>query len=166
MKEAFLFLYKKPELQIAYPVTIVVACSYMFWPIYSFFTIPLSIKGKTFSISKITLLAALFNLAGNLLFISRYGVWAALITTYLSYMIFGIGGVLYKENRTSLEKYINVKKFVSGMIFMNILLLAIAYLLKDADYTFKILLSVFSIAGIYIVFKKILNIKFSQLNWL
>ncbi len=166
MKEVFFVLYKKPELQTAYSVTIVVACSYMFWPIYSFFTIHLSIKGKTFSISKISLLAALFNIAGNLFFIHRWGIWAALISTYLSYVIFGIGGILYKENRLSLEKYINIKKFIAGMIFLNIVMLITAYSLKDAGYIYKLLLSSLSIAALSIIFKRTLELKFKKLAWL
>ncbi len=153
-KEGFSFLFRNPSLQEAYPITILVLSSYMFWSIYSFFTYPLSIKGQTFSISKITLLAAAFNLVGNFVFIPHYGIWGALVVTYLSYMIFGFAGLLNKENRTYLNRYINVFPLSALLLVINVMLFVIAYSIKDEGVIVKIGLTVFILCFSLFIFKK------------
>jgi O-antigen/teichoic acid export membrane protein len=152
MKEAFLFLFRKPELQQAYPVAIVVMCSYMFWSTYTFFTYPLSIQKKTFSISRISLFAAVINLVINIFLIPVWGIWAAVATTYFSYMIFGVAGILNKKNREFLNAYMNVTRLCLGTTLLNIAFFVMAYLCKDNSYVVKILLSLsvlLALAGCY-----------------
>ncbi|WP_448699643.1 oligosaccharide flippase family protein [Mucilaginibacter sp. AW1-3] len=155
-KEIFFFLFRKPELREAYPIAIVVLCSYMFWSIYTFFTYPLSIKNKTFSVSVISLTAAGVNIAGNIILIPYYGIWAALGVTYFSYMIFGFAGLLNKENRLFLNKYINIIKLCVFHFGVNIALFLTAYLCKDAGVIFKIMITVFLLAAVGIFIKKII----------
>nr|WP_295869231.1 lipopolysaccharide biosynthesis protein [uncultured Chitinophaga sp.] len=142
MKEVFLFLYRKPELQGAYPISIIIVCSYMFWPIYTIFTIPLSIQGKTFSISKISLLAAIFNLIGNIILVPVWGIWASVGVTYCSYLIFGVAGLMNKENREFLDKYVNIAKVTIIGSLLNIALLLISYTLRDSGYLLKIIITI------------------------
>lgn len=141
MKEIFEFLYRKPELQQAYPVAIIAMCSFMFWVNYTFFTYPLSIQKKTFSISKISISAAILNLIGNIVFIPTYGIWAALGTTYLSYIIFGVSGIFNKANREFFDKYLNIEIFCILTTIINILLFGVAYLSKDFNSLSKIFIS-------------------------
>lgn len=159
MKEIFRFLYRKPELQQAYPVAILVTCSYMFWTIYTFFVYPLSIRNKTLSISRISVLAAVFNVVLNILLIPRYGIWAALGATYVSYMFFGFGGVFSRENRLFMSKYVNILRFTVGMTLYNILLTIVAYFCRDYSFPVKGLMTVLTLAGagagyLYIIRKK------------
>lgn len=137
-REIFFFLFRNPELRMSYPVTIVVISSYMYWSVYTFFTYPLSIKGKTFSISKISLTASAVNIAGNLIAIPLFGIWGALGTTYLSYMIFGIAGIFNKENREFLNRYINVTKLCFYFMMINLALFVAAFLTKDLNITTKL----------------------------
>lgn len=158
-KEIFFFLFRKPELREAYPITIVVLCSYMFWSIYTFFTYPLSIKNKTFSVSIISLIAAGVNIVGNVILIPYFGIWASLGVTYFSYMIFGFAGLLNKENRLFLDKYINIIKLCIFLFGVNILLFAIAYFSKDLNFLIKgaftlLLLSTFGIFTQKFIIKK------------
>jgi len=151
-KEAFFILFRNPALREAYPVTIVVLCSYMFWSVYTFFTYPLSIKNKTFSVSIISLAAASVNIIGNIILIPYFGIWAALGVTYFSYMIFGFAGLLNKENRLFLNKYVNTFKLCVFLFGVNILLFVITYLNKDMSVVFKATITVFmlSIFGLFI----------------
>lgn len=153
-KEIFLFLFRNAELQQAYPVTVVVLSSYMFWSIYSFFTYPLNIKNETFSISKITLVAASFNLVGNIMLIPLYGIWGALGATYVSYIIFGFAGLLNKENRLFLNKYINIVKISGYFLVANLFLFVLSYFLKDAYFVFKGLITVSLLISIIISLKR------------
>ncbi len=152
-REAFLILFKNPELQKSYPISIVVLSSYMFWSVYSFFTYPLSIKNKSFSISKITILAATINIIGNIILIPFYGYWASLGVTYFSYIVFGFAGLLNNENRRFLNKYLNITKFCFAMLILNVVLLLIAYLFKDASIIIKTVLTLSTLAVAFFIVK-------------
>jgi O-antigen/teichoic acid export membrane protein len=142
MKEVFFILFKNPELNQAYPIAIIVLSSYMFWSIYSFFTYPLSISGKTFSISKISLLAASVNIIGNIILIPYYGIWAAVGVTYVSYIVFGFAGLLNKQNRLFLNKYINIVRVCFFLFGINLALFIISYLNKNSGLSLKIAITI------------------------
>lgn len=154
MKEIFLFLFRKPELQNAYPVTIVVICAYMFWPVYTFFTYPLGIQKKTFSISKISISAAGINFVGNIILIPFWGIWATLGVTYVSYMVFAIAGLFNRKNCAFLSKYINVKKFCFGMLFINIFLFLLSYYFMEYDCKVKLVITFLLIVFVSLGYKK------------
>lgn len=151
--EVFQILFRNPELQKSYPISIVVLGSYMYWSLYSFFTYPLSIGNKSFSISKITILAASINIIGNIIFIPIYGYWASLGVTYFSYIVFGFAGLLNHENRRFLNKYINITKLCLAMLFLNLLLLVIAYSFKDASIIIKSVITLSALPAVFYVLK-------------
>lgn len=153
MKEIFLILFRKPELQQAYPVAIIVLCSYMFWSLYAFFVYPLSIKNKTFSQAKISILAAIFNIVGNIIFIPFYGIWAAVGVTYVSYIIFGFAGLLDKENRIFFNRYVNIVKVSIYFLIINVLLFTLAYCGKDFSIIIKGLITIVFASGISFLYK-------------
>jgi O-antigen/teichoic acid export membrane protein len=155
-KEMFLVLFDNVQLQQSYSVTIVVLCSYMFWGMYAFFVYPLSISNNTFAISKITILAALINLFGNIVFIPYFGFWGSLFVTYVSYFVFGFSGLLYKENRIFFEKYVNITKLCLISFSINIFLFAFSYLSRDLDIYFKFIISIFSVIS-FIIFVRFKN---------
>lgn len=155
-KEAFYILFQKEELRQSYPIAIITLGSLMFYPIYTFFTYPLTIQNKTFSVSKISLVAAVFNIAANVILIPHYGIWAAAGTTYVSAVIFGFLGLLNNENRLFLNKYLNILKFCSWIFFVNISLFAISYLSRDISIYIKIPVTVLvTLAYLFFVSKKI-----------
>lgn len=137
-KEIFILLFKNPDLQNSYPITIVVLSSYMFLSLYTFFSYSLVIKNQTFAISKITLIAAVFNIIGNILFIPLYGIWASLGMTYISYFIFGVAGLLNKENRFFLNKYINITVTCLFIVIINLMFLTLSFILMDSSLLIKI----------------------------
>jgi len=143
IKDIFVLLFKKKELQDAYPITIIVLSSYMYWSIYTFFTYPLSIRKKTFSISKISITAAIINILGNIILIPHFGIWAALGVTYLSYVIFGFAGLLDHENRVFMERYINVKKLCLFLFIINVSFFGISFSVMDSSWVTKAALTVF-----------------------
>lgn len=147
MKEVFGLLYRKPELQLAYPVSIIVMCSYMFWPLYTFFSIPLGIEKKTYSISRITMTASAVNLILNMIFIRFWGIWASLGATYVSYMVFGVAGLLDKNAVTILNKYVRMARLVLGLVILNVIFFSLAFLLKDASLVSKAIASFVILIG-------------------
>lgn len=151
MKEFFFILFRNPELSKAYPIAVIVMCSYMFWSIYAFVTYPPSIEGKTITISKISLLAAVFNIIGNLIFIPHFGIYSALAFTYLSYIVFGFSGLFYKEIRVSMAKYTNIMKLSAILFFLNICLLFIAYSQMDASIVVKITITLSVIVFLFCI---------------
>jgi hypothetical protein len=104
------------------------------------------------------MLAAAFNIIANFIFVRFWGIWAALGSTYISFIIFGIGGLFNKENRALLGKYINVYKFCIGNIILNITLFIIAYLIKDRDYIFKLSTSILTVILSLFIFFKIVSV--------
>jgi O-antigen/teichoic acid export membrane protein len=154
MKEIYKFLFAKPELQTGYPVAIVVMCSYMFWSLYTLFTYPLVIQKKTSMIARISVIAAIFNIVGNIVLIPKYGIWSAVITTYFGYMVFGTAGLLNKSVKASFEKYVNIYKFCFVLVTANILLLAICYAMKDESFVYKIIISALFVVIPFILLKK------------
>jgi len=152
MKEIYQFLYRKHELQIGYPIAIIVMCSYMYWPIYTFFTFPLSIQKRTFSVAKISVFAAAINLIANLIFIPYYGIWASVWVTYFAYMVFGFAGLLDKTNRYYLNKYLNIVKVCFQVFALNLTLFISLLLFRDISILLKAIVSSFFallVAGYY-----------------
>lgn len=159
-KEIFYFLFRNAELQNAYPITIVVLSSYMFLSLQSFLSYPLYIHNKTFSISKITLLAAAFNILGNILLIPFYGIWASLAVTYFSYMIYGFAGLLIKENRLFINNYININLVCFYNLLLNLFFLIISFYVKDLNIYYKFFITILLILIgliLMLIFKKKYN---------
>jgi O-antigen/teichoic acid export membrane protein len=126
----------------------------MFWSIYCFFTYPLSIKSQTFSISKISLLAAGVNIIGNIILIPYFGIWAALGTTYFSYLVFGVAGLFNRENRTFLNRFVNVKQLCFVLLLLNLSLFCLAFYSKDFNWIFKGSITFGTAVLVLLLFKK------------
>ncbi len=152
-REGFYILFQKEELKQSYPIAIITLCSLMYYPIYTFFTYPLSIQNKTFSVSKISLVAAGFNIIANIILIPYFGIWAAAGTTYFCAVIFGFVGLLNKENKLFLNKYLDISKFCIWMFIVNASFFVISYLLKDSSIYIKIPVTML-IMAVYLVFMK------------
>ncbi len=155
LREGYLFLFRKPELQSGYPIAIIVMCSYMFWSIYNFFTTTLSIQKQTKSIAAISIVAAVVNIVANIILIPRFGIWGAVIVTYFAYVIFGFAGLINKRNRTTLSKYVNITKVCFIFLFFNIFLLAVTFLLKDVFWGYKIIVSLIFLLFGFLAYKKL-----------
>jgi O-antigen/teichoic acid export membrane protein len=140
-KEIFFLLFRNVDLQNSYSITIVVLGSYMFLSIYTFFSYSLLVKNQIFAISKITLIAAIFNIIANVILIPLYGIWASLGVTYLSYIIFGFAGLLNKKNRLFLNKYININKACLFFFIFNVFLLFFSYSFMDSSISIKFFFS-------------------------
>lgn len=157
-KEVFIFLFKNKDLQESYPITIVVLSSYMYTSMYTFFSYILIIKNKTFSISKITLIAAIFNLFLNFILIPDYGIYAALGVTYLSYIIFGFAGLLEKESIHFFNCYIDIKKYCILFFFINIFYLILNLTLMDSLILLKLIITLTLLLLILYLSKNVLKL--------
>jgi O-antigen/teichoic acid export membrane protein len=164
MREIYKFLFLKPELQLSYPIAIIVMCSYMYWSLYALFTYPLVIQKKTSMIAGISLSAAIFNLVANIFFIPKYGIWSAVITTYVGYMIFGIVGIFNKVVRNDFKKYINIYKVYILFFVINIFLVCLSYVMKDSQFIYKLIASLLLILSLYIFLKQKLKLSLKKVN--
>jgi len=137
-KEIFSFLFKSKELAQSYPIAIIVFSGLMFNPIYSFFTYPLSINNQTFAISKITMMAAIFNILANIALIPYYGIWATACTTFISFLIMGMAGLLNRENRLFFMQYLNIDKLCLSLLILYLFLFGLAYFSKEFHPAIKL----------------------------
>jgi len=153
MKEIYFFLFRNPELQIGYPIGLIILASSSFWLLYSFASIPLFIKKKTEIVFSISLVGAITNVLLNVLFIPQYGIWAAALSTYLSYLIIGISIFFYRRYIYLLEQIFEKPLLFYLMATLAIVILTIiAYLFKDATIPVKLSISVISIFSFLLFF--------------
>lgn len=145
MKEVFLFLFRKPELQIGYPVAMVIITGYIYFPLYDFAMYPLFIKKKTNLIARISISAALVNLVGNIIFIPIYGYWAALVSTYVSFIFFALSALLFRDTRSDLNWMFPRSILTYSLSVVCILLITIiVWFFKDVYWPYKVVATFFS----------------------
>lgn len=161
MKEIYLFLFKNPELQTGYYIAIIFMMSFVFYPLYDFAMYPLFVAKKTHLVAKISIIAAVCSLVGNLVFIPLYGYTAALYTNYISFMIFGVGGLLSKDIRIELTWIFKSPVSVYMLsVFYGLLLTLAAIFLMDTAPAFKLIISGLSVVilGFGLIFGKVVVI--------
>ncbi len=147
MKEIYMFLFRKPELQTGYPVAIIVLMSHIFFPLYSFGVYSLFITKNTRIVAKITFFSALINVILNLILIPFYGIWASLLTTSLSFIFLSIMVLFIKEVKAYLKWiFRNIVLVYAIFIAYGISLTLFAWLLKDVTWQSKIFITIANIA--------------------
>jgi O-antigen/teichoic acid export membrane protein len=154
-KEFFSVFFQKDELKNGYTISYLVLCSYMFWPLYSYFTYPLLIFNKTKEVFYISGLAAVINIAGNLILIPHFGIFSALYMTYFSMIVFGLVGLLNQSNRVFFSKILNIGNFILLITLLNISLAFLSFLFLNFTIGFKIAIVLVVITIFYFVIKKI-----------
>lgn len=154
-KEFFNLFFHKEELKNGYTISYLVLCSYMFWPLYSYFTYPLLIFNKTKEVFYISGFAAVINIVGNLILIPYFGIFSALYMTYFSMIIFGLVGLLNQSNRVFFSKIINIGNFILLITLLNISLAGLSFLFLNFTIDFKIGIVLILIVIFYFLIKKI-----------
>jgi O-antigen/teichoic acid export membrane protein len=146
MKEIYAFLFRKPELQIGYPVAILVLMAHIFFPLYSFAVYSLFISKQTKLVARITLTAAAMNSILNLIFIPIFNIWAALLTTSFSFMFLGIIVLFIKEVKLQLAwVFPRLNQVYILCIIYGISITLLVWFLKDSYWYFKLLISITSV---------------------
>ena len=146
MKEIYTFLFRKPELQIGYPVAILVLMAHIFFPLYTFAVYSLFISKQTKLVARITLTAAIINLVLNLIFIPIFNIWAALLTTSFSFMFLSIIVLFLKEVKIQLAwVFPKLNQIYTLYIIYGISITLLVWFLKDSYWYFKLMISVTSV---------------------
>ncbi len=92
-----LYLFFPVSYYVAVPVIPIVALSIMFFGIYNYFTVGISIRRKTWLAVVLTALAALTNVGLNLWLIPSYGAIGAAFATLVGYLLLAIGGYIVNQ---------------------------------------------------------------------
>ncbi len=92
-----LYLFFPVSYYVAMPVIPVVALSIMFFGIYSYFTVGISIQRKTWLAVCLTTIAAIINVGFNLILIPPYGAMGAALSTLIAYFLLAAGGYLVNQ---------------------------------------------------------------------
>lgn len=158
MKEIYTFLFRKPELQIGYPVAILVLMANIFFPLYNFGVYSLFITNKTKIIAKITMIAATMNLVLNLIFIPLFNIWAALVTTFFSFLFLSITVLFIKEVQKQLAWLFPKLSYVYIVsILYGVGITVLVWYLKDMYWGLKLIVSMasFLFTGFGFFYRKI-----------
>lgn len=137
MKEAYLILIKNESLQQGYEMAIIILMSYVYYPMYFGPISKLQYLYKTKELWKISLLAGIFNIVLNIIFVPMFGIWAAVLSTFAAMMFMAFRGYSIKtfiENNP--VNYYPFRWFI--FICTSVLLV---YFLRDSAIVIKILIS-------------------------
>ncbi|HEU5226269.1 MAG TPA: polysaccharide biosynthesis C-terminal domain-containing protein, partial [Ktedonobacteraceae bacterium] len=92
-----LYLFFPVSYYAAVPVIPIVALSIMFFGIYNYFTLGISLRRKTWLAVVLTALAALVNIGLNVILIPLYGSMGAAVATLIGYLLLAVGGYIVNQ---------------------------------------------------------------------
>jgi O-antigen/teichoic acid export membrane protein len=116
---------------------IIVLMSYSYRPMYVGCNQLAFYYEKTNKLWRITFIAGMINIVLNLIFIPMYGLIAAAVTTFISFMFMGFAGFYFNYYKDIKE--LNIKPVF--WFIMIVALLVIALISVGASFKFKILIN-------------------------
>lgn len=148
LKEIFAILISNVELRSAYGIGILIIMGYAYRPMYWSVGIKLSIFEKTSLLWRISFIAGVLNVICNVIFIPKYGIFAAAFSTLVSLLFIGFSGFFF-----SAYKKLNSLNHHPFIWFLSIILLTVlAYLSKDESIYLKAVFSIIIILGLTYAF--------------
>lgn len=96
-KEIFQFLFSNKDLWDSYYLSVYILMAMNYRPIYAIFVVRLFYFERTNVIWQITLIAGIINVALNLVFLKRYGIEFAALSSFITFMYMGYSGFFYKN---------------------------------------------------------------------
>lgn len=148
-KEIFQLMVHNEALVKTYPLAAFLVLAYNYRPMYIAATNVMFYYEKTLQVLKITMVAGIFALIANIIFIPLYGVTAAVIVTFISFLYQGYSGFfmkVYKEKTT-------VNYPVFKILLFQIILTVVAMLVLDLFWPLKVIITILWI-GIVVVLAK------------
>ncbi|MEM6804834.1 MAG: polysaccharide biosynthesis C-terminal domain-containing protein [Bacteroidota bacterium] len=136
-KEIFSILIRNDELQEAYALAIIVIMSYNYRPLYAGFTTKLFYYEKTDKLWRISFGAGVINVLLNLAFIPFFGIEAAAISTFISFLLLGILGYYLKEYKAMEDENYFPLLWALGISLCTL----VVFYLKDIFWAYKISIS-------------------------
>ncbi len=92
-----LYIFFPPSYYSAMPVIPIVSLSIMFFGIYSYFTVGISIQRKTWFAVILTTISALANVGLNIILIPLYGSIGAAVSTLIAYTLLALMGYIVNQ---------------------------------------------------------------------
>ena len=149
--ELFHALYRKEELSDGYPLAAILIFAFCFRPLYVAAVDRAFYEKRTGIVLKITVISAMLNLIINLIFIPYYGVWAAAISTVLSYLMLAISGYLFTDSNRKIFKELRPDLLLLVLIITTIGVC----IMTEFDWKLKVVITlIFSGAAIIWYFLK------------
>ena len=154
MKEFYAIFVRNDSFQPAYIIAILTCTSYLVnATIYLYLSSAIFINKNTQKILYLVFFPAILNIILNIIFIPIYGFMAALYTTIFTYWIVFVLPFIFPSFKEMIREMIGSRKIMIEGLFVNILVLLIAYLCYDINYIFKILIVILMFLCAYFYYK-------------
>lgn len=154
-KEIFGLMVHNEDLVGTYPLAAFLVLSLNYRPMYIAATNVMFYYEKTLDVLKITMVAGIIALVGNILFIPHFGLIAAAIVTYVAFLYQGYVGFvtkIYREKTT-------VSYPVLVILVFQLLLTIVAMLILDIIWPYKVLVTVIWFFLSLLFLRRFLNVK-------
>lgn len=138
-KEIFFIMVHNDALLTSYPLAAFLVLAYNYRPMYVAATNVMFYYEKTLHVLKITMVAGLIAIIANIVFIPKFGLTAAALITYISFLYQGYAGFF-----TKIFKEKSKVSYPYYLIFsMQIAITILAMLLLDVYWLYKIFITLF-----------------------
>lgn len=144
--DIFRLLYRKAELNAAYPMAIVLVFGFCYRPIYVAIVDKAIFDKRTLEVLKITVVAALSNVLLNLIFIGNYETWAATLNTVVAYFVMGVSGYVLIKNSNEFRKLIRPFELLATIVLAGIIVFA----LRDFTWHWRLLVTAAILIGMLV----------------
>jgi O-antigen/teichoic acid export membrane protein len=149
LRQVFELLINNASLKGAYDVGIIIFMGYCYRPMYWCTVNKLSSFDKTAVLWRISFVAGLLNLILNIIFVGRFGIYAAAVITFISLMFVGFAGFYLK----SYKKLKGVNHYPMAWLLLITVLTILVYYLRDISYLYKTIITIVTIGAVFQVMK-------------
>lgn len=157
-KELFTVFIHNESLQLGYNLAIIIIMSYSYRPMYWMVVSKLQFYEKTSELWKITFVGGALNLLLNFALIPFFDYKVAAVTTFFALIYIGFSGYFLQS-----FKNINSSNFrISNWILIIVGATILAYLLKDATFGSKLIIT--SVSSFLSLFFVLRQVKIMQVN--
>ena len=159
-KQIFSVMIKNEVLAATYPYAIFLIMGLNYRPVYFAVSNIYFYNEKTKDILLITFMAGVLALVLNLIFIPKFGLWAAVFIAYFAYLYQGYAGFFMP----TFKKYTLNKYPYIFLMITQLALTMICYLLREHSIGFKSIISAVSIAVSGLLLYSVLRLKNKKQN--
>lgn len=149
-KEIIPLLYRNSDFAGAYVYAVIIIMSYVYFPLYWGWINKLFYEKKTKFLWRISFIAGVGNVILNLIFVPLFGPMAAALTTFVCLMYLAISGYFI----TPYKELNDVKYFPLRWLVLMSVMVVLAYVLKDASFLNKSIITVILLATSVALYKK------------
>ncbi|MGY4383085.1 O-antigen/teichoic acid export membrane protein [Pedobacter sp. UYP24] len=158
LKEVFAIMVNNDKLKASYDIGILILMGYSYRPMYWSAGIKLTTHGNTNILWRISAVGGVINVLLNLIFIPKYGIYAAAISTLIGLLYTGFAGFYFKTyQRLNLKGY---NHFPTLCMILVVVFTTIVYFLRDISIVYKIVITIVLLSA----YTKMLLRNFKMLN--